>query len=266
MIRRIACLRCGANRDRRDSFPSKARCESCGLELGAVAMDARMHMMGDDDGGGDWDDHDEDSDDDTDDDDDDDAPNSKPGFFASILSGVLRDMIGRLIALAIVGVLLLVFCCCGIGIAIFAPKDGVKDRVVQDKRPGVNPDAGPPIASVARGKVLLNEKARLTKTDPRDPIEKVRMKAFPIDLQANTKYVISMNSKVFDAVLRLKDSKGKQVAEDDDSGGDLNARIVYTPSQSGTFRIIATTYHEGELGTFQLTVQEADPEKGEAQK
>lgn len=225
-----------------------------------------LMRLGDDDGdwgGGGSGDEDEDEEEDDDDEDDDDDPSQSQGFFARLFSSVLRDMIGRLIGLAIAGVLILSCCCCGVGIAMFAPKGGdQKDKVVaQDKKPDLNPDAGPPIATFARGKVLLNEKARLTRSDPRDPVEKVRMKAYSVELQAKVKYVVSMNSKAFDAVVRLKDPKGKQVAEDDDGGGDLNARIVYTPTQSGTFRIIATTFHEGELGSFQLTVQEADATK-----
>src|SRR5262245_29463793 len=167
----------------------------------AAPKDFERHglmRMGDDDGdwgGGDSDDDDEDEDDG---DDDDHPPKKSRGFFASVFSGVLRDMVGRLIGLAIAGVLTLTCCCCGVGIAMFAPKDGDKKLIVQDKKPELNPDAGPPIATFAKGKVLLNEKAKLTRTDPRDPVEKVRMKSYSVDLQANVQYVISMNSKAFD--------------------------------------------------------------------
>jgi hypothetical protein len=47
------------------------------------------------------------------------------------------------------------------------------------------------------------------------------------------------------------------VAQDDDSGGDLNARIVYAPPQDGEFRVIATTLNKA-LGGFTLTVRQAE--------
>src|SRR5262249_11778074 len=42
---------------------------------------------------------------------------------------------------------------------------------------------------------------------------------------------------------------------DDDSGGDLNARIIYTTPQDGEFRIIAANLSKGP-GSFTLTVRQ----------
>jgi len=61
-----------------------------------------------------------------------------------------------------------------------------------------------------------------------------------------------------DAYLKLFDPKGQNVAEDDDSGGDLDARIVYTPQVTGRFRIMATTYRPNETGAYPLTVTAVD--------
>ena len=47
---------------------------------------------------------------------------------------------------------------------------------------------------------------------------------------------------------RPEDSRGEQLAEDDDSGGFLDARITY--------RIIATSYEPGKTGAYTLTVYE----------
>ena len=52
------------------------------------------------------------------------------------------------------------------------------------------------------------------------------------------------------------DSTGKKLAEeDDDSGGGLNARIVFRAEQDGTYRIQATSFNAGN-GAFTLTVRE----------
>src|SRR5207249_2710049 len=117
-----------------------------------------------------------------------------------------------------------------------------------------------------KGKVLINTAGLLAATDPIDNTpnlrgKNARMKAHPIQLQAGKIYVISMNSNAVDSYLRLENAVGQTVAEDDDSGGFPNARIIYRPVQSGVFKIVATAY-DGKLGPYQLTVQEAEVSGG----
>jgi len=57
-----------------------------------------------------------------------------------------------------------------------------------------------------------------------------------------------------DPYLFLEDKNKQVVAEDDDSGGNLNARIVFTPKTDGEYRIIATTLVPA-TGGFTLTVR-----------
>src|SRR5262245_32480846 len=64
-----------------------------------------------------------------------------------------------------------------------------------------------------------------------------------------------MVSASFDTFLRLEDADGKELARNDDSGGELNAQIVFTAPKSGDFRIIATSY-EPAKGLFVLNVKE----------
>lgn len=65
-----------------------------------------------------------------------------------------------------------------------------------------------------------------------------------LELTANEPVTIVMCSLSpnadFDPYLQL-DHSGVQVATDDDSAGNLNARVVYTPDQSGTFTVYATS-------------------------
>jgi tetratricopeptide (TPR) repeat protein len=87
--------------------------------------------------------------------------------------------------------------------------------------------------------------------------------------------MVSPDQKALDPYLVLSDAKGKTLAEDDDSGGGLNARILYRAAQDGTFRISATSFNGGS-GAFTLTVREqlqppggkkdADQDKEEAAK
>lgn len=109
------------------------------------------------------------------------------------------------------------------------------------------------------GKPLLAVDGELTDKDARDPKEaECYCKTFPIKLQEGRSYQIDLVSKDFDAFLRLEDADGKAVAEDDDGGGDLNARIVHKATKSGDYKIFATTFAKNATGKFQLTVTSPD--------
>jgi serine/threonine protein kinase len=81
---------------------------------------------------------------------------------------------------------------------------------------------------------------------------------YQVKLNAGKVYVIDMISpdpKALDPYLVLKTADGRYLAEDDDSGGNLNARIVYRALSDGVYRIHATSFNAGS-GAFTLTVRE----------
>jgi hypothetical protein len=86
---------------------------------------------------------------------------------------------------------------------------------------------------------------------------------YDIKFQAGRAYVFEMVSKDLDAYLRLEDSEGKQLAENDDTEGSLNARITFTPSRDGTYRVVATSGSPA-TGRLTLRVQEVVPAKATA--
>ena len=54
-----------------------------------------------------------------------------------------------------------------------------------------------------------------------------------------------MDSTAFDTYLKLLDGKGNVVAENDDiAPNNLNSRVIFTPKETGTFRIVATSFEE----------------------
>jgi len=67
-------------------------------------------------------------------------------------------------------------------------------------------------------------------------------------------FVITLDSNQFDAYLIILDDSGREIACDDDSGGNLNARIVLSAPYTGTYQIVATTYRQGETGRYRLHV------------
>jgi hypothetical protein len=94
----------------------------------------------------------------------------------------------------------------------------------------------------------------LLKTDLRFRNQKIH-KLFSVEFEAGRTYQIDQASGRFDSYLYLEDPDGNIVAEDDDSGGNLNARIVHQAAKAGRFHIIATSLEGGNTGAFTLTVQ-----------
>jgi tetratricopeptide (TPR) repeat protein len=88
--------------------------------------------------------------------------------------------------------------------------------------------------------------------------EKTTTLLYQVKLTAGKTYVIDMissNQEARDPFLVLKDQEGKHLAEDDDGGIGLNARILYRVPRDGVYRIHATSYNKGR-GGFTLTVRE----------
>jgi serine/threonine protein kinase len=89
-----------------------------------------------------------------------------------------------------------------------------------------------------------------------DKKTKAWFKAYPYRFDAGKTYQIDLASVEFDAYLRVLDETGAECAWDDDSGGNLNARLLFQPKQTGQYTIIATTFHPGQFGGFVLAIQE----------
>src|SRR5262249_35852857 len=104
----------------------------------------------------------------------------------------------------------------------------------------------------------LRFSAMLSHLDPVDIINgkavNFRCKGFLVKLRANQKYQIDLTSNQFDPVLRIENTRGKELAFDDDSGGFPNARLVFTPPVDGVYRIVATQFDQ-QVGAFELTVK-----------
>ncbi len=70
--------------------------------------------------------------------------------------------------------------------------------------------------------------------------------------------VIEMKSSHFNSYLYLYDEFYQLVAQDDNSGGEQQARIRYTPLRSETLLIEATSFQDNALGTYTLTLELAN--------
>lgn len=59
--------------------------------------------------------------------------------------------------------------------------------------------------------------------------------------RAGERVLITMNSSLLDTIVFLYGPDGRQVAKDDDGGGDYNARLEFTLPVDGTYKLLATT-------------------------
>jgi hypothetical protein len=102
--------------------------------------------------------------------------------------------------------------------------------------------------------VMFRIEASLT---PRDPVANGCFhKTHEVTLVAGRRYIIDVESNHFNAFLKLQDGGGAIVAFDDEGCGERPARVVYTPLQTGNFRLVATSVSPFATGAFTLTVCE----------
>ena len=74
-------------------------------------------------------------------------------------------------------------------------------------------------------------------------------------MKAGNVYTIDMVSTELDSYLRLLDPKGNQLEEDDDSGGNLNARIIFNCTKDGDYKVVTTSFGPDMKGAYSLTVK-----------
>ena len=96
---------------------------------------------------------------------------------------------------------------------------------------------------------------KFTKDDPRDSERNGPMQTHVVPLKAGKIYSIRMTSNNVNSFLRLLDSKDKQLAEDDDSGGGINAEINFSCTKDGDYKVVCTTAQAVNAGNYVLTVK-----------
>jgi len=108
---------------------------------------------------------------------------------------------------------------------------------------------------VGGGGLILN--SHLADTDPRDRTRQAcYSKVFLVRMVKGKTYTMDMVSNQIDSYLRVESPAGNQLAEDDDSGGFPNARIIFRATEDGAHRIIGTSFSNNETGAFTLTIRE----------
>lgn len=95
------------------------------------------------------------------------------------------------------------------------------------------------------GPVSIGDLAMVDSAQPAGWAAPITADVWHVDLTAGAPVTIllcsTMPSSGFDPFLLL-DFMGNQVAMDDDSAGNLNARIIYAPTETGTYSLYVTSW------------------------
>jgi hypothetical protein len=107
-----------------------------------------------------------------------------------------------------------------------------------------------------RGTISLGQtiSGTLVSTDPR-LVDRSVYHAYLFSGRAGQRITLEVMSEDFDAYAIIQDASGTKLTEDDDSGGNLNARLSYTLPYTGTYRLVANAYREGSYGRYRIAVR-----------
>ena len=101
--------------------------------------------------------------------------------------------------------------------------------------------------------------ARLGRGDKVLPVDNSFYHVYAFDGKAGQQVTIEMASQEVDAYLILLTEDGSELAQDDDSGGAKNAKIVITLPSDGTYIVLANSYEAGQSGNYRLRLAASTP-------
>jgi hypothetical protein len=83
-------------------------------------------------------------------------------------------------------------------------------------------------------------------------------RTYDVPLVAGRRYVIDLGSRDFEAYVKLMTTEDVIVAFEDESTPMRGARLVFTPTRTEVYRIVATTLMPNSTGAFTLNVTELE--------
>lgn len=115
---------------------------------------------------------------------------------------------------------------------------------------------GAPFPSQGTVKLGSAVSGTLSTTDPRGRAGRGPYQVWALKGKRGQRIAVEMMSSDFDAYLFLRDDAGYLLAQDDDGGGNRNARVRVTLPRTGSYRLVATALGESSTGAYSLTVGE----------
>ena len=93
----------------------------------------------------------------------------------------------------------------------------------------------------------------LTSRDPVRRVSRAPYHTWQLQGRRGERLALDLVSTDFDGFLVLADPDGNTLGSDDDSGGELNARLRVVLSRDGTYRVIATALGDSARGVYTLS-------------
>lgn len=81
---------------------------------------------------------------------------------------------------------------------------------------------------------------------------------YTVDLAAGESIDVELSSAVFDTYLIVRAPDGTQEENDDVDEDDTDSSVEYTAPETGTYRVIVTSYESGQGGSYQLVLRHQD--------
>jgi S1-C subfamily serine protease len=97
---------------------------------------------------------------------------------------------------------------------------------------------------------------RLTSDSSFLPADNSYYNAYSFEGRSGQVVDIEMSSAEVDSYIILLSPQGRDVGQDDDSGGNRNARLRFALPEDGTYTILANSYGTRETGSYSLSVVE----------
>ena len=131
-----------------------------------------------------------------------------------------------------------------------AVRSGSAPRTTQ--RQGPDPRRTAPKPLVLNGSVITGSLGRGSSVLP---VDNSFFDLYTFEGRAGQRIQLDMASQEIDSYLILIDPNGNEVAQNDDSGGGPNARIVATLPADGTYLLMANSSEAGQAGAYSLRAQ-----------
>jgi len=90
------------------------------------------------------------------------------------------------------------------------------------------------------------------------PVDNSYYDLYSFEGREGQQITIEMTSSEIDSYLILLSSNNRELAQDDDSGGDRNAKITITLPEDDTYKLLANSYEAGQSGDYQLRIVAGD--------
>ncbi|OCR02049.1 peptidase S1 [Oscillatoriales cyanobacterium USR001] len=153
----------------------------------------------------------------------------------------------------------------GIGFAISVDKvPAFLAEVRSGRAPRVSQRRGGILGGKEPQKVTLNGptiNGKLTEQSSVLPVDNSFFDLYAFEGKAGQQVTINMKSQDIDSYLILLGPGQREIAQDDDSGGNKDAQIIATLPADGTYTLLANSYEAQESGSYTLELKGSAPSR-----